>query len=406
MKWHTKHTAAISLGVMATGYASTFAYADHPVGMIIQTGFEAGLAGGLADWFAITALFRHPLGIPVPHTALLLKNREKITRALVRTIQHELLSKESLTTTINKNQLADRVVAYMIEKIEKFDSNGDDLFKLRLMIDELPWDTWIQEMTPFIRKAILSIDIDQWLMKVGDQLSIQDYDLKLLDLILKYGQQWINKDETKYWLGKLVAKSLEQQSALGWMSLAMNAMTGFMSEERLGGILQTLLQSMIARLQSVDSNEREQALQAIRSLLRDITGSESLRMSISKLQKELAEHIQFDQTMLTKWVEPEHFRLTTAPLLSRLLKSLSDQRRLMDQLNNWIQQQLIHLIELHHGKIGQVVKDNLNQFDDKQLMSWIEQQVGHDLQWIRVNGALCGFLIGLLLGLIKLCVIQ
>jgi uncharacterized membrane-anchored protein YjiN (DUF445 family) len=163
---------------------------------------------------------------------------------------------------------------------------------------------------------------------------------------------------------------------------------------------------MIARLQSVDSNEREHALQAIRSLLRDITGSESLRMSISKLQKELAEHIQFDQTMLTKWVEPEHFRLTTAPLLSRLLKSLSDQRRLMDQLNEWIQQQLIHLIELHHGKIGQVVKDNLNQFDDKHLMSWIEQQVSQDLQWIRVNGALCGFVIGLLLGLIKLCVIQ
>jgi uncharacterized membrane-anchored protein YjiN (DUF445 family) len=406
MKWHSKHIATISLGVMATGYASTFAYADHPIGMIMQTGFEAGLAGGLADWFAIKALFRHPLGIPIPHTALLLKNRKKITHALVRTIQHELLSKDSLTATTSKSQLADRIVAHMIAKFENFDSNHEDLFKLRSMINELPWDAWIKEMTPLIRRAILSIDIDQWLMKFGDQLSMKDYDAQILDFILKNGEEWINKDETKYGLGKLVIKSLEQQSASGWMSLAMNAMMGFMSEERLGGILQTLLQSMITSLQSVDSNERKQALNAVRSLLREFSESESLRKSIANLQTEVANHIQFDQTMLTKWIEPEHFRITTAPLLSRLLKSISDQRRLMDQLNEWIQQQLIHLIELHHDKIGQVVKDNLDQFKDNDLMNWIEQQVGYDLQWIRVNGALCGFVIGLVLGVFKYCVIQ
>ena len=74
MRKGADYTAAISLGVMAAGFGATFPLAHLPGVSVLHSGFEAGLVGGLADWFAVTALFRHPLGIPIPHTALLKKN--------------------------------------------------------------------------------------------------------------------------------------------------------------------------------------------------------------------------------------------------------------------------------------------------------------------------------------------
>ena len=63
---------------------------------LLHGGFEAGLVGGLADWFAVTALFRHPLGLPIPHTALLPNNRKRMTNALVSILRNDWLSKESI----------------------------------------------------------------------------------------------------------------------------------------------------------------------------------------------------------------------------------------------------------------------------------------------------------------------
>ena len=73
-------------------------------------GFEAGLVGGLADWFAVTALFRHPMGIPIPHTALLPKNRKRVTKGLINTLENEWLTKESITNKVKEMQLAQMVL--------------------------------------------------------------------------------------------------------------------------------------------------------------------------------------------------------------------------------------------------------------------------------------------------------
>src|SRR5919205_2901935 len=96
------HLATISLIIMGIGFIATIPLQDSFWGNILQGGFEAGLVGGLADWFAVTALFRHPLGIPIPHTALLPKNREKITKALVSTVENELLSKETIIARLQQ----------------------------------------------------------------------------------------------------------------------------------------------------------------------------------------------------------------------------------------------------------------------------------------------------------------
>src|SRR4051794_35874729 len=96
----SQHLATISLAVMGTGFLATIPIQHSFWGMILQAGFEAGLVGGLADWFAVTALFRHPLGIPIPHTALLPKNRKRIIAGIISMLENDWLTKESIRKKI------------------------------------------------------------------------------------------------------------------------------------------------------------------------------------------------------------------------------------------------------------------------------------------------------------------
>src|SRR3954451_8655861 len=101
-KKKSKHLAMISLAIMGVGFVATMPFGDSIWGRLLQGGFEAGLVGGLADWFAVTALFRHPLGIPIPHTALLPKNRDRMMKAIVSMLENDWLTKESIQGKIQQ----------------------------------------------------------------------------------------------------------------------------------------------------------------------------------------------------------------------------------------------------------------------------------------------------------------
>ncbi len=75
--------------------------------------------------------------------------------------------------------------------------------------------------------------------------------------------------------------------------------------------------------------------------------------------------------------------------------------RQFKKIKDWLQKQVVNLVEKNHSKIGKLVQENLDKLDDKTLIEMIENNVGKDLQWIRVNGAVCGFMIGLVLEGIK-----
>src|SRR6476620_9252393 len=98
---NSQHLATISLAIMAVGFVGTMPIQHSLWGVILQGGFEAGLVGGLADWFAVTALFRHPLGIPIPHTALLPKKRNSIIAGIISMLENDWLTKESIRKKID-----------------------------------------------------------------------------------------------------------------------------------------------------------------------------------------------------------------------------------------------------------------------------------------------------------------
>ncbi|MBJ7928841.1 MULTISPECIES: DUF445 domain-containing protein [Bacillus cereus group] len=412
MSLQTKYIAGISLGVMGVGFAASIPFQGTIAGEIIQGGFEAGLVGGLADWFAVTALFRHPMGIPIPHTALLPKNRKRVTKGLIHTLENEWLTKESITNKVKEMQLAQ-----MVLQIAEREMQSDAVKKGIVTIAEkaiVSIDT--EKLAVIIEKELKTylhtINTSNILQVLVDQLVVQEYDEKTLDYILVKVKDWTAQDEARYQLGSLGMKAMENIKVDGFLQFTLKSFMNIVDEDKIGGILQKFIISNINSLQDADNGTRQLILSKIRQEIINVKENEALLQELENWKekwianwdatdkiKEMMEQVQ--QRAVT-FVNKEEFADTyVIPFLQTQMNKIKEDEVTVQKIEDWLQKQVVTLVEKNHSKIGKLVQENLDKLDDKTLIEMIENNVGKDLQWIRVNGAVCGFMIGLILEGIK-----
>jgi uncharacterized membrane-anchored protein YjiN (DUF445 family) len=414
MEKKTKHIASVSLGVMAAGFAATFALPGSAAGVqLLQSGFEAGLVGGLADWFAVTALFRHPLGIPIPHTALLPRNREKVTNALVSAIENELLSKASITAKLGSV----RLTAALLELLAREDARGPLAAGAAAALQGLVRHTPHELLVPFAaeqaKEALRGAAVAPLLRRLGELIAERGLDERAFDALLGKAELWIERPDTRDTLGRLALGAFEKLEVGGFMGFAVNAFMGYLNEDKLGGIIQNFVRSYLLELQLPHHPRREEALVFVRSQLLELSRSEQLAEQLEQWKTEQLEKLDLtepigrmlaslQERLAAALGEPGFAERTMRPMLDRALDGLQGNGQLQERLDAWLREQLIRLVEANHAKIGQLVRDNVNKLDNETLIAMMEDKVGKDLQWIRVNGAVCGFLIGIVLGAVKI----
>ncbi|PHE69827.1 DUF445 domain-containing protein [Bacillus wiedmannii] len=412
MSLQTKYIAGISLGVMGVGFAASIPFQGTVAGEIIQGGFEAGLVGGLADWFAVTALFRHPMGIPIPHTALLPKNRKRVTKGLIHTLENEWLTKESITNKVTEMQLAQ-----MVLQIAEREMQSDAVKKGIVTIAEkaiVSIDT--EKLAVIIEKELKTylhtINTSNILQVLVDQLVVQEYDEKTLDYILVKVKDWTAQDEARYQLGSLGMKAMENIKVDGFLQFTLKSFMNIVDEDKIGGILQKFIISNINSLQDADNSTRQLILSKIRQEIINVKENEALLQELENWKekwianwdatdkiKEMLEQVQ--QRAITFVKNEEFTDKYGIPFLQTQMNKIKEDEQTVKKIEEWLQKQVVTLVEKNHSRIGKLVQENLDKLDDKTLIEMIENNVGKDLQWIRVNGAVCGFMIGLVLEGIK-----
>lgn len=412
MSLQTKYIAGISLGVMGVGFAASIPFQGSVAGEIIQGGFEAGLVGGLADWFAVTALFRHPMGIPIPHTALLPKNRKRVTKGLINTLENEWLTKESITNKVKEMQLAQ-----MVLQIAEREMQSDAVKKGIVTIAEkaiVSIDT--EKLAVIIEKELKTylhtINTSNILQVLVDQLVVQEYDEKTLDYILVKVKDWTAQDEARYQLGSLGMKAMENIKVDGFLQFTLKSFMNIVDEDKIGGILQKFIISNISSLQDADNSTRQLILAKIRQEIINVKENEALLQELENWKEKwianwnatdkIKEMLEQVQQKAVAFVNNEEFAdKYVIPFLQKQMNKIKDDEVTVQKIEDWLQKQVVKLVENNHSKIGKLVQENLDKLDDKTLIEMIENNVGKDLQWIRVNGAVCGFMIGLVLEGIK-----
>ncbi|WJH33333.1 DUF445 domain-containing protein [Paenibacillus sp. CC-CFT747] len=373
------------------------------------------MVGGLADWFAVTALFRHPLGIPIPHTALLTKNRAKITDALVNTVENDLLSKETLAGHLRQTAIFGKLLDAASRELNSDEAERMILALSREVLDRLPTEQIALMLEKELKAYLLSVDLMPLVEKAMDGVLTHGYEAKAFDLAVGKFEEWAVKPETRQQMGTMAMKALEGLQVNGFMGFAVNAFIGMMDADKVGGMIQKFLLTTIWELQQDGSPKREGALGAIRKEMLRLKGSPEFAEQIGRWQQGWIGGWEFGEPvsgMIERLMEkarafvdsPDYVNGFVRPKLSLLLDKLREDQGRSAKAEGWIQGKLAVFLEANHSKIGQLVREKLNQFDNETLIAMMEDRIGQDLQWIRINGALCGFLIGLVLAVFKLAV--
>ena len=409
-KKSSRKIALYSLIIMALGFIITFPFQNNMWLLLLHGGFEAGLVGGLADWFAVSALFRHPLGLPIPHTALLPKNRDRMVHGLVNVLKKDWLSKESIQDKVKNIPFTEKITSSVQTQMHSEPVRNAMIKAAQQTVRNID----MAKITPFVRNqlsATLSdVQLSNILQMITAQLINEEVDKKTLDHVLIKTEGWLRKDETARKLGAVSMNVLNNVEANGMLQFALKTLQNIMTEDKLGQIVQNLLLSGMRSLQREEESNRKALVFYIRKEIESLHENEKVLEGINNWKEKLLDSLESDQTILNsleqvqnKVIElldnPEFMDTKVLPFIEQLLEKLAENKGKIDP---WITQQISHFIENNHDQIGNLVKENLDKLDNETLVDMVENNIGKDLQWIRVNGAVCGFIIGLILSVIQL----
>lgn len=390
---NTYRKANWALGVTAMGLVAAFPFQTQFWGGLVTSGCSAGLVGGLADWFAVTALFRKPLGIRpgrVFRTEIIPHNRERIFQELTHMVQDELLSQEALT-----QKLAGLDFTVLFERLT--DSQG--LAKLEPSVQTLA-TCLLESMNPLEEESVLSSGqgkalnyaVSQILREVFKLSLVKGNVQKVLEVLAKELSLWMQSPEMHRTLQKWIDDALE----------------AYVSENSSRKVVQMFLpdaSTLATKIQMQVSNE--------------LAGGQAVRTA-SEWLEEFVESPRFDdliQQFLPKVLEkgkksilqagvsqPENAQKLTAFLLHSIEKyhlELEGNAEKRTELNQKVQTLLSPIVAGLHDRIGRFVRDGLEKYSDEMLVNLIEEKAGDDLQMIRINGSVVGGLAGVLFYLVN-----
>ncbi|QHW31692.1 DUF445 domain-containing protein [Paenibacillus rhizovicinus] len=401
-----KHFANISLGVMAAGFAATIPFRGGGLGLL-HAGFEAGVIGGLADWFAVTALFRHPLGIPIPHTALLPRNRKKMSEGIVRVLEDRLLAKESMLEKLKQFELMGQLLPAVRGALHSAVHSERLPHLLEGVVRSVDAERFVPMLAGEIQAAVRRIDLEAALRSFLRKAEENGMDERMLDMLLERAETWVATEGMRRELGSAVMTLIKGLNLGGLMAFAVNAFVGYLEEDKLGTMLQSFILAKINELKIPDTQRRLVVMSKLREaldlLITQLAASGQLDamrdelLNAFDIEGELYKLVELLREKGIDFLHGEAFTTTTWPFIEGLMNRFEENEALVDDAEQWLKGQAAALIERNHVRIGSFVRENLDRLDNDQLVELIEDKVGQDLQWIRVNGALCGFLIGLLL---------
>lgn len=394
----TYRKANWALGLTAVGLISAYPFQSHFWGGLLTSGCSAGLIGGLADWFAVTALFRKPLGIHpgrVFRTEIIPRNRERIFYELAHMVQDELLSQEALNQKIARFDFVNGAINILQgQEIEKLKPSLEAMVKVLLGNAGLPV------------RDILKIkdgEIEQGRIKVLGSILRNAYKLLKANGLVQNGLEDLARELSR-WM-----QSPEMHGMLRrWLE---NAMTDYVQENPSRKIVQMFLpdSSELAKkiqIQAVnylsDGQAVMDALAWIDGFVQDSRFDEFIRRVLPMLLKKGEETLLSQiQAGLNKPESVQNIAEFLFKQLEQYREELATDLKKGESLNSKVKYFLSEFVARQHHKMGQFVLEGLEKYSDEMLVELIEGKTGADLQMIRINGSVVGALAGMLFYLLN-----
>jgi uncharacterized membrane-anchored protein YjiN (DUF445 family) len=383
------------LVVMAAIYLVTRIYEPvHPAIGYLRAFAEAAMVGGLADWFAVTALFRHPLGLPIPHTAIIPRNKDRIG--------------DTLALFLRDNFLTPAVVARRMRRVDVASATGRFLIKApdeggrfkagasRLIANML--ESFDQERLGGMVKTAMAARIGELNLSplLGQALSAaiaEQRHLPLLDGIIRWAGKTLSAND------QLIRDMVHKQAGgiMRWTGL----------DERLANAIIDGLQKMLGDMATEpDHPLRAKAEEGLATLAYDLQHDKKMQKRVASLRDEILENPAMRKWLDGLWESARAALLRSArdpdaalagkfgEALRTLGETLQSDEQLRITINRFARRTAVGVTAGYGDGIVKLVSDTVRGWDAQTITDRVENAVGRDLQFIRVNGTIVGGLVG------------
>lgn len=393
-KRNNTQTANLTLGGITLGFLLSYPFHAGFVGGLISSGCSTGMIGGLADWFAVTALFRRPLGIrpgKIIRTEIIPQNRERIFAALADMVQHELLSQDVLRRKLSAWDFSG-VLIRILGKQEVKLSVGLLLTNLAEdMVRHMEQGEFMRIIQGLFQENLSSMNLSKTLAEVVE-FSLEHGDVdQVLRVICRAINEYVEQPEVKVALMNMMEAALTRY---GENNPTRKMVVKFLPAPSV--LAHGLQEKVKTSLQdgTVEQWFKDSLLRFVLELKTKSSLQESLNRFFLNILNKSLENPAVKKKMPSVI---EHFMGDLGNNWDEYLGILERNRSFRLKVDERVKLILEKQIGFHHNAIGRMVHEGLDPLTDDKLVELIEDKAGNDLQMIRINGSVVGGLAGMLI---------
>lgn len=390
-------TATLMLVAMAAIFVTTHQMlGTHPVWGYVNAFAEAAMVGGLADWFAVTALFRHPMGVPIPHTAIIPKNKDRIADTMAAFLRSNFLTPVVVARRMREMNVAKAAGDFLTK------GGGGEAGRIRAGAGQL-----FVEMLESLDPDRLGLQVKAGLARQAEKLDVSPLLGRMLETAIADDRHRPLIDGFIRWTGLTLEDNEDMvRDMVQARANAVIRWTGL--DDRLANSVLDGLYKLLAEMH-VDPNHpvRGKVEEGLKNLARDLQHDSEMRAKVERMKNDLLANPAVSDWWTGVW---ERMRLSLIDMvrnpdkamdgqvgssLAELGQSLQSDPALQIQVNRFARRTLVGIVTRYGEQIVSLVSNTVKGWDAGTITMRIERAVGRDLQFIRINGTLVGGLVGL-----------
>ncbi len=385
------------LVVMACVYLVARAFEDrHPILGFVRAFAEAAMVGGLADWFAVTALFRHPLGLPIPHTAIIPRNKDRIGDTLALFLKDNFLTPSVVARRMYKVDVAAAIGRFL----DNPDVTGEGRLRqgasrlFATILDALDQERLGGMVKSAIGQRLRALDVAPILGQALEAAMKEGRHLPLQKSIIDWAGQTLAANED------LIRDMVHERAntILRWTGL---------DEDIANAIIKGLHKLLFDMADDPEHPLRAKVNEAFSNLAFDMQHDKEMKAKVAQWKGVILENPALQRWLDGLWEQARTSLLKAArdpdavlagkfgEMLRQLGQTLQHDVRLRTTINRFARRAAVGATASYGDGIVRLVSDTVRGWDAHTVTGRLENAVGRDLQYIRVNGTLVGGLVGL-----------
>ena len=409
---------------------------------LLNHGFLAATIGGMADWFGVTALFRKPLGIGF-HTEILRRNRARIMDAIVEFVGSDLLNTKNIMETVRDENTAQLLIDYFEQNNGRAKTKALVRDVLSELFGGLDTKNISQGISPILENEIKNLDAQKLFDAVIKVITSDKHSRKILMILFDTGHKIL---QSRHMQEEILKKITELREAYegdsAGRALVLSSMD--LTDEKILNILNETVDKKLADAEKIlntkgmvdaeTARAAEEMIQMFGGFVRNATGSLNTKKFLDDVKNLFME--KFDSANFIKtWLDvnvkgetdprilekirrqqmanPNVKRIVEVERKPVIWKEAADfivdakidefkaSKKYQRQFDALIKDFVENLLEEYRGQIPQMIRERLDKFSDDELTEFVEGHVADDLQMIRINGSVCGAMVGMFLYIVS-----